>query len=98
MVFSNMRNALIAIVLLAICNGACGFRQLRIHRAVMLHHAVGTPDINDGIATAPTSISASSIKSLRLFVATSVLGLLALQGAAFAKDNEGTKTDKKFGE
>ena len=65
-----------------------------------MHRAAGTRDtgINDELTALPTSASASPLKSLRLAVATSLVGLLAIQGVALARDNEGTKTDKKFGE
>ena len=99
MVISKLQIALIAIVLITLSSGVCGFRQLRIHRHALQYAAQRTHhDNNLDIVTSPTSLSMSSLKSLRLVVATSLVGLLALQGTALAKDNEGTKTDKKFGE
>ena len=41
--------------------------------------------------------SSPSIKSFQLVVASSLVGLFACQGVVFAKDNEGTKQDKRFG-
>ena len=96
MAISKLQIALIAIVLITLSGGVCGFRQIRIHRHALryaAHH-----DNNVDIVMSPTSLTMSSLKSLRLVVATSLAGLLALQGTALARDNEGTKTDKKFGE
>ena len=95
-----MQGVLSLFVLVALLNGAYGFRPLRINRGAMMHRAAGTRDtsINDEITTLPTSASELSLKSLRLAIATSLVGLLAIQGVALARDNEGTKTDKKFGE